>query len=187
VVDDGSGMPRPLRLDNNGKGHVWGMELGLRHEFANNFTGWVAYTLSKAVRQDSGEEDRLFDFDQTHILTLVGSYLLPRNWQVGGRFRLVSGNPRTPVVGAVYNASTNEYDPTFGPVNSDRNGAFHQLDIRIDKRWVYQGWMLNAYLDLQNVYNRANPEGLQYNFNFRQSKPQQGLPLISILGFRAEY
>ena len=47
--------------------------------------------------------------------------------------------------------------------------------------------MFNAYLDIQNVYNRANPEGIQYNYNFRESKPQQGLPLITILGLRAEF
>ena len=91
-------MPRPLIYDNGGTGRVYGMELVARHDFTNNFTGWLAYTLSRAERRDSGEtEDRLFDFDQTHILTVVGSYLLPRNWQVGGRFRLVSGNPITPV------------------------------------------------------------------------------------------
>jgi TonB family protein len=182
------GMLRPLIYDNGGKGRVYGMELVARHEFANNFTGWVAYTLSKATRTDSGKtEDRLFDFDQTHILSIVGSYLLPRNWQAGMRFRLVSGNPTTPVNGAVYNASTDRYDPTYGPVNSARTGMFHQMDLRIDKRWVYQRWMFNAYLDIQNVYNRANPEGVQYNYNFRESKPQQGLPLITILGLRAEF
>ena len=187
AVKSVDGMPRPVVLDNNGTGRVWGMELGVRHEFANNFTGWVAYTLSRAVRRDSGEDERLFDFDQTHILTAVGSYVLPRNWQVGARFRLVSGNPQDPIVGAVYNASTSEYDPIFGKPNSGRDAPFHQLDIRVDKRWVYQGWMLNMYLDLQNVYNRQNPEGLMYNFNYRQSKPQSGLPLLSILGIRAEY
>jgi hypothetical protein len=72
-------------------------------------------------------------------------------------------------------------------VNTARNGTFHQLDLRVDKRWVYKRWMFNAYLDIQNVYNRANPEGIQYNYNFRQSKPQQGLPLLTILGMRAEF
>ncbi len=47
--------------------------------------------------------------------------------------------------------------------------------------------MLNAYLDIQNVYNRANPEGESYNYDFSQAKPQRGLPLFPILGLRAEY
>jgi outer membrane receptor protein involved in Fe transport len=180
-------MTRPLIYDNNGKGRVYGMELVARHEFTNNFTGWLAYTLSQAKRKDSGPvPERLFDFDQTHILTLVGSYLLPRNWQIGGRYRLVSGNPTTPVIAAVNNDTAGRYDPTYGAVNSARVGTFHQLDVRLDKRWVYQNWMLNFYMDFQNIYNRANPEGIGYNYNFRQSKPQQGLPILPILGVRAE-
>ena len=111
----------------------------------------------------------------------------PHNWQVGARFRLVSGNPMTPVTGSVYNASSDRYDPVFGAVNSDRNPPFHQLDLRIDKRWIYRSWILNAYLDIQNLYNRANPEGLQYNFDFSDSAVQQGLPLITIFGLRAEF
>ena len=182
------GQVRPLIYDNAGRGRVYGLEFVARHTFENDFTGWVAYTLSRSLRTDSGDtEERLFDFDQTHILTLVGSYLLPRNWQIGGRFRLVSGNPRTPVVGSVYNADDDVYDPVFGEVNSARNAPFHQLDLRVDKRWIYQKWMLSVYLDIQNVYNRANPEGLQYNFDYSQSRPQQGLPILPILGIRGEF
>ena len=187
-IAERDGMPRPLIYDNGGKGRVYGLELVARHEFANNFTGWFAYTLSRALRTDSGKSDeRLFDFDQTHILTAVGSYSLPRNWQVGGRFRLVSGNPRTPVVGSVFNASFDRYDPVYGEVNTARNGTFHQLDLRVDKRWIYQSWMLSLYLDIQNVYNRANPEGLTYNPDFSASRRQQGLPILTILGIRAEF
>jgi TonB family protein len=182
------GETRPQLYDNRGRGRVYGLELVARHEVANRFSGWVAYTLSRARRRDGGSDEmRLFDFDQTHILTAVASYLLPRNWQIGARFRLVSGNPMTPVVGSVFNASSDRYDPIYGPVNSDRNPPFHQLDLRVDKRWIYRSWILNAYIDIQNLYNRANPEGLQYNFDFSETAVQQGLPLVTIFGLRAEF
>jgi TonB family protein len=182
------GTPDPLVYDNRGKGRVYGLELVARHDFAHNFTGWIAYTLSRALRTDSGAtEERLFDFDQTHILTAVASYLLPRNWQVGGRFRLVTGNPTTPVIGSVFNASFDRYDPIYGGVNTARIGTFHQLDLRIDKRWIYRDWILGIYLDIQNVYNRANPEGIQYNADYSDSRPQQGLPILTILGIRGEF
>jgi len=187
-IVDKDGKPVPLVYDNRGQGRVYGLELVARHDFAHNFTGWVAYTLSRSLRTDSGQtEERLFDFDQTHILTAVASYLLPRNWQVGGRFRLVSGNPRTPIVGSVYNASYDRYDAIYGGINTDRNAPFHQLDLRVDKRWIYQGWMLSLYLDIQNVYNRANPEGLQYNYDYSDQRKQQGLPILTILGIRGEF
>jgi TonB family protein len=183
-----NGITRPLTYDNNGTGRVFGLEAIARHDFTNNFSGWLAYTLSRSTRRDSGAaEDRLFDYDQTHILTVVGSYLLPRNWQIGGRFRLVSGNPITPVRGAVYNASTDRYDPYYGTINSDRLPMFHQLDLRIDKRWIYQRWMLSLYLDIQNVYNRSNVEGYGFNYNFRRRNPEQGLPILTILGIKAEF
>jgi hypothetical protein len=63
---------------------------------------------------------------------------------------------------------------------------FHQLDLRVDKRWIYQRWILGVYLDVQNLYNRPNTEDFDYNFNFRKSSPQQGLPILPILGIRGE-
>jgi outer membrane receptor for monomeric catechols len=187
-VVDANGTTRPLTYDNNGRGRVFGLELVARHEFTGKFSGWLAYTLSRSTRRDSGAtEDRLFDYDQTHILAVLGSYLLPRNWQIGARFRLVSGNPITPVVGAVYNASNDRYDATYGKVNSSRLPMFHQLDVRVDKRWIYQRWILNLYLDIQNIYNRANVEDFDYNFNYSKSSPQQGLPILTILGLKAEF
>jgi hypothetical protein len=185
---DASGAAHPLIYDNNGAGRAYGLELVARHDFTHNFTGWFAYTLSRSERRDSGATSyRLFDFDQTHILTVLGSYLLPRNWEIGARFRYVSGNPTTPVVGSVYNASRDMYDAIYGAVNTARLPSFNQLDVRVDKRWIYQRWILNVYLDIQNVYNRANPEALSYNFNYRQSSVQQGLPILPILGVRADF
>jgi hypothetical protein len=158
-----------------------------RHEMTRNFSGWIAYTLSKAERRDAASDPwRLFDYDQPHILTVVGTYRLPWNMQLGARFRLVSGNPDTPVVGSVYDASEDEYHPVYGETNSDRIAAFHQLDIRLDKKWVFNEWMFNLYLDVQNVYNRANPEGTSYNFDYTESEPVRGLPILPILGLRAE-
>jgi len=182
------GTMAPIRYDNGGTGDVYGMEFVARHDFNANLTGWLTYTVSRAERLDTDEtEKRLFDFDQTHILTVVASYLLPRNWLLSGRFRLVSGNPNTPVVGATYNASTDRYDPTFGEVNSDRAAPFHQLDLRLDKRWIYENWIFNAYLDIQNVYNQENAEGVSYNFDYSESKRETSLPLLTIFGLKAEF
>ena len=174
--------------NNGGRGRVYGLELLVRHKFANRFFGWVTYTLSRAERLDFGENAwRLFDFDQTHILTVIGSYQLPKNWEIGMRWRLVSGNPFTPIVGGAYNVDLDEYEPITGAVNSARLEPFHQLDLRVDKRWIYDTWTFNAYLDIQNTYNRPNAEGTEYSFDYRDSRPQQGLPILPIIGVRAEF
>ena len=182
-----NGVVRPLIYDNGGRGRVAGVETLVRRDFSDKLTGWIAYTFSRSWRRDSGSDAwRLFDFDQTHILTALGSYKLGRNWTLGGRFRFVSGNPRTPIVGKVFNASADQYEPLFGAVNSSRNPAFHQLDLRVDKRWVFDRWILDTYLDVQNVYNHRYAEGLSYSYDYSQSIPQSGLPILTIFGVRGE-
>ena len=181
------GTVTPLIYDNGGRGRVRGFDVLLRKNPGGAFTGWLAYTLSRSERRDSGATTyRLFDYDQTHILTVLGSYAFRRNITVSGRFRYVSGNPRTPVVGSVMNASADRYEPLFGAVNSARNPAFHQLDLRVDKRWIFDRWMLNVYLDVQNVYNHKNPEGLSYSYDYSKSKAQGGLPILALFGVRAD-
>ncbi|MEO8182237.1 MAG: TonB-dependent receptor [Deltaproteobacteria bacterium] len=182
------GEAQPLNLSNGGVGRVLGLELSARHELTDKLYGWATYTLSRAERSDDGARGyRLFDFDQTHILTLIGSYRLPRNWEISARFRYVTGNLHTPVIGAVYDADADQYKGINGRVNSGRADAFHQLDVRIDKRWVFEKWMLNAYLDVQNVYNRANVDGVEYNYDFSESESDQGLPIIPVVGLRGEF
>ena len=93
----------------------------------------------------------------------------------------------TPVATSIYNANTDTYKPVYGAVNSDRSHAFHRLDLRIEKSWAAKRGSLAAYLDVQNAYNRANPEGLTSNYNFSQSRVQAFLPIIPSLGVRGEF
>jgi hypothetical protein len=71
--------------------------------------------------------------------------------------------------------------------NSGRMPPFHQLDVRVDKRWVYESWMLTVYADIQNTFDRHNPEGIEYNFDYTQHEYVSGLPLILLFGVRGEF
>jgi outer membrane receptor protein involved in Fe transport len=182
-----NGREIPLRYDNNGVGRVIGMELTLRREPVHRLSGWVAYTLSRSERRDSGATDyRLFQYDQTHILTAVGMWRFGRNWQLSTRFRLTSGNPMTPVTGAVLDLDSGAYKPSYGAKYSARNPMFAQWDVRIDKKWVFNRFMLDLYLDVWNVTNRENVEAPSYNFDYSKQQSVNGLSLEPILGLRAE-
>jgi TonB family protein len=174
-------------LVNGGKGRIYGLEvLGKLNPTGRAF-GFVSYTLSRSERNDHGQSWRLFDYDQTHILTLMGGYKLGRGWDFGGTFRLVSGNPRTPIVGSVYDANSDFYNPVYGAVNSARDPLFHQASVRVEKAWKFKAWQLASYLDVQNVYNHRSQEGLQYSYDYSRSKPIQGLPILPSLGLRGEF
>ena len=47
-------------------------------------------------------------------------------------------------------------------------------------------WALTAYLDVQNVYDANNPQGVQYNYNYTQQSYVSGFPILPSLGLRAE-
>ena len=177
--------------NNDGTGYVIGAEALLKYKPDKRFFGWLAYTLSRSVRQDSPTDpERLVECDQTHNLIVLGSYRLGRGWEVGGRFRLVSGPLITPVLPglpALYSADAGTYAPLQGEQASERLSLFHQLDVRIDKRWQFRDWRLGAYLDIQNIYNHAAVEGVAYNYNFSQRTNQTGLPIVPSIGLRGEF
>lgn len=171
---------------NTGSGRVVGAETFLRYR-GDKLSAWLAYTLSRSERRDRpGDPLRLFQFDQTHILTAVGSYALGRRWEAGLRFRLISGSPTTPFVGGVSDLDAGAYAAVAGAPFSTRLPAFHQLDARIEKSWNLGQARVTAYLDVQNVYNRQNPDGRTYNYNYTRSSVASGLPLLPILGLRGE-
>lgn len=172
-----------------GVGRIYGAEfsVNIRPATGRQYFGYLSYTLSRSERKDGPNEPwRLFDFDQTHILTAAFVYNFPRNWEIGATFRLVSGNPYTPVVGSIYDALNDVYIPIDGRVNTLRNPLFNQLDIRVQKKWIFEGWRLALFLDIRNIYNRQNQEGIVYNYDYSQQTPLLGLPIIPALGIRGE-
>ncbi len=182
----------PEIFANTEVGRGYGLEVLLRKQLTGRFFGWVAYTLSRSERRSTPDAQYVpFDADQTHILTLIGVVKLPRGWQTGGRFRLVSGNPMTPLIGGVFDGASDGtgdfYIPIAGNRNSDRLPLFYQLDLRVDKKWTLKRVGVTLYLDVQNVTNRQNTEFQFYSYDFSQSRPVASLPIIPSLGTKIEF
>jgi hypothetical protein len=126
-------------------------------------------------------------FDQPHNLIVVASYKLPFDFIVGAKLRYTSGRLRTPVVGAIYDVNGNYYFPLQGEQFSQRLPDFFQLDVRIDKRFVFQDWMLALYLDVQNATNRQNVEAVLNAYDYSAQAYVTGLPILPVLGVRGEF
>lgn len=188
VVTNNQIIPDPI-YRNSGAGRIVGLELLVRHKPVGRFFGWLAYTVQRAERQDRpGEAWRLFGWDQTHILTALGTWKLPWDLEFGFRFRLTSGNPVTPLSTAVYNEKTDSYTRIRSEnLFTERLPAFAQLDLRIDRRFAFDRFLLDLYIDVQNVTNRENPEFTQYNFDATQKRYGTGLPIIPSFGLRATF
>ena len=175
---------------NEGVGQVDGLEFIARRARVDHFFGWVSYTLSRSVRQDHPLQDdtwTLFDFDQTHILTVVAGYGLPHDFEISGRLQYVTGNPYTPYAGAITDLDTDSWiGYQDGDWNSLRTPPYSSLDLRVDKLFTYKHWQLELFMDLLNVVHGTNPEGIRYNYDYTESTWIGGLPFIPSPGVQAE-
>jgi hypothetical protein len=173
-------------FSNDGKARSYGVENLVQMDFAP-WTGWLSYTLGRSLRTQPGQPEFSSQYDQTHLATAIVARDFPGNWRVGGRIRFATGNPSTPITGGVFDSDNDVYFPTRGAFYSDRLDSFFQMDLRIDKKWIKDTWILTGYLDIQNVTNRKNPEQFQYAYNYLSREAVAGLPIIPTLGVQAEF
>ncbi len=165
------------------EGRAFGLEMLVRKEFGSWTYGWLSYTLSRAERLRPPKDWALFEFDQTHVLNLAWTFRLGREWSLGARFQLASGNPYYPITEARYDADKDEYTPVYSDTLG-RLPVYHRLDLRLDKTWRFEDWLLEVFLDIQNAYNAQNPEAPRYSFDYRKRTNGISLPFLPSLGFR---
>ena len=177
-----------LRYTSVGHGRSYGAEVLLRHKLTKNFFGWISYSLSRVERDFfAGTVFGLSQFDQPHNLVVVASYKLPFDFIVGAKIRYTSGPLTRPVNAAIYDANADYFFPIQSQQYSRRLPDFFQLDVRIDKRFVFRDFMLAAYVDIQNVTYQKNVEAVLNNYDYTQEAWLTGLPILPVLGLRAEF
>ncbi len=144
------------------EGRAYGAEFLIQQKLYKGWFGILAYTFVRSEFEDASGELRPSSWDSRHIVSLTGGKKLKRNWEVGFRFQLSGGLPFTPY-DVESSLRTEVWDATrtglidYTRLNEERINAFHQLDIRIDKKWFFDKWNLNVFLDVQNVYNQVTP------------------------------
>jgi TonB dependent receptor/TonB-dependent Receptor Plug Domain len=172
-------------LEQTGIGRAYGTQFLLRQQQVGRFFGWVSYSILRSERKDAPNLDwRLFDYDQSHVFTALGSYDLGLGFEVGLRFRFATGYPRTPVIGSYKDELTNTYQPIFGAHNSIRIPPFVSLDARVAKHFKWGRTSGEVYLDVQNVTDHSNPEEIVYNVNYTQRGYITGFPILPVIGAR---
>ena len=176
----------------------------------SKWSGWVSYAYAVAEREERGIRIP-FDFDQRHTVNIVGTYAWTDWLDVGFTWRYGSNFPYTPAVGVAPRILTQDVNGAVQPViqtnpsgsvildvdnggpanvNSARKPAYHRLDVRVTARTEWFGAAWSFYLDIVNVYNRANV--LSYR-SFAKEDGSLGLretnmfPLLPTLGFSVRF
>jgi hypothetical protein len=113
----------------------YGLELMIRRPVSERLHGWISYTLSQSQRALGGVVGPS-DWDQRHILNAVLGYRLGR-YELGARGHLNTGRP------VLVNGGESE---TFV-----RLPTFYQLDLRAERRLLFEAFTLNVYVELVNA------------------------------------
>jgi len=180
-----------------GRGVAYGVETLARADLGD-LAGWLSYTWSRSLRQQ--EPGRLWEpheWDQPHNLVTVLAWDLPGGWVLASRFRISSGFPLDGEMEYAYDVLIMDQRCISDPNITGRYGscpdaegrlpANHTLDFKISRTWALRSWSIEGYLDIQNVYNRRNPEpvitgnvdiGNLYAFGF---------PILPVFGVKGIY
>jgi len=146
-------------VSSDAEGRAYGLELLAQQRLYKGFYGIAAITLVRSEFTNPNTEGFIpSSWDNRFIVSLTAGQRLKRDWELGARWRYLGGTPFTPFdIGASSLRSNwdlrNMGILNFNQINAQRLASFHQLDIRIDKRYFFPKWNLNWYLDIQNAYN----------------------------------
>ena len=150
-----------------GTGRVFGVEFYAQKKLTNRLFWVLSYTFYRSKFAGLDGELRPAAWDNRHLLSALLGRKFGKNWELGLKYRYAGGAPFTPFD---LPASRRNYLTTgrgtldFSRTNSERLGAFNSFDVRIDKKWYYQRWSLDLFLDVQNAFVIPSPQTPDYTF-----------------------
>lgn len=165
-------------------GSSYGAELLVRRRLGHAVYGWTSYAVSRSARTIAGRSVP-FDFDQRHVLNTVVSWEVGRNWTLGGVFHFNTGNPYTPETADL--CPGGYYDGRRGATNSARLPSYWRIDLRIQKREVFDTWFFDFYIDLFNALFQWETVGYDIDSVTGEPIPQEIPLFVPIIGIRGEF
>ena len=180
-----------------GRGAAYGVET-LARGHVGDLAGWLSYTWGRSLRQE--EVGHLWEphiWDQPHNLVAVLAWDLPGGWVLASRFRASSGFPLDGEMEYAYDVLVMDQRCIADPSITGRYGscpdpegrlpANHSLDFKISRTWSLRSWSVEGYLDIQNVYNRRNPEPVITGNVELGNLYAFGFPILPIFGVKGIY
>ena len=167
-------------LVSKGSGVVSGVELSLQKKSSDIPTyGLMSLTYSKSKFKGLDGKLRTGKYDQTWIFNLTAGYIFNEKWEAALKFRIATGNPYTPFNNDGTQSLSNYLTKRFSPS--------HSLDVRIDRRWDFNGWSLITYIDIQNIYNRKNTTSIRWDYKTNAPDLQQNIGILPSIGINIEF
>jgi outer membrane receptor protein involved in Fe transport len=159
----------PIQQD--GTGRAYGFEFFAQQKLTEKFFGVFSYTLYWSEFSGIDQKLKPASWDNRHLISATAGYKLPKNWELGIKFRYQGAAPYTP-----YNLEQSRLNYLtlasgvfdYDQVNTLRLKAFHSADLRLDKKWNYKKTTFDFYIDIQNFYASKSTGSPQYTFRRKE-------------------
>ena len=179
----------PDVYENSGVGYSYGVDIFLRKHFSASspWWGWIAYSYSRSKRKiRPGVPWSDFGYDRPHTVNIALNYVFNEKWEINIAWRYSSGDPYKVVEGAIQVADLGMYVPITGN-ETKRNIPYHRLDLRIEKKFLFNTWKMDIFADLMNLYVRKNPVAYLYDYDYSHRYPVVLIPFAVNLGLKGEF
>jgi CarboxypepD_reg-like domain/TonB-dependent Receptor Plug Domain len=154
-------------ITTNGRGRSYGFEFFAQQKLTERFFGILSYTFYKSAYSGRNQQFVPSSWDNRHLLSATMGYKLPRNWEIGIKFRLQGGAPFTPfdeTASQLNFLSRGQGILDFTKLNTQRLRSFNSSDFRIDKKWNFRKTTIDLFLDVTNWYRAKSEEPDRYSF-----------------------
>ncbi len=178
--DDGFASFGIEPLAGGGKGISKGLEMSIQKKLSEiPFYGIASLTFSKTEFTALDGIKRPGSYDQEWIINFSGGYKFNKYWETSFKFSYASGKPYTP-----FNSDGIRNSDKY---NSLRLPANHSLNMRADKRWFFDDWVLITYIDIQNIYNHKNISTLRWDERTQSIDESTSFGILPSIGISAEF
>ena len=160
-----------------------GVELFASRRGGKRFNWWGSYAWSEVTDRIDGR-DVPRSYDQTHAVSLSGTYRISPKWTVTGVFNYHTGWPTTAISGRAIVGPDGavEIEPVLGDLRAERLDDYHRLDVRVSRFVEFaNGNSLEFFVDVQNLYGRDNVAGFlvdERSFTLLPSGEVEYVPVV---------
>jgi len=140
------------------QGRSYGLEFLAQQKLSSSIYGIMSVTYYQSEFENKNGELIPSAWDNRFIFNLTAGKKFKRNIELGLKFRYSGGAPYTPIDlatssnMAIWNINQRGV-LNYNELNTERLKNIHGLDLRLDKKWYFKNWSLNAYIDVENLYN----------------------------------
>ena len=173
------------------KGNSYGIELLAQQKMSSSIYGILSATYYRSRFEDKEGQLISSKWDNRFILNMTAGKKFKNNIELGIKYRYSGGSPYTPI-DLINSSNKSIWDINqrgvldYNLLNTQRLNGQHGLDIRIDKKWFFKSWSLNAYIDIENILNAKRQLPSEYGIDpnlgpLAESTENSDYPLYEII------